>query len=1005
MKTKQVIDNFDFDVLNNIEIADVLNLEDIQNIQDSFADASGVASIITLPDGTPITKPSNFCRLCKNIFQKTKTGCTECYHIGDITGLYNPLSQQIQKCPQGGLWNVGVKISVGNKHIANWIIGQILDENLDKSSKLKKADEIGIEREVFLEVLNEVPLMSEVQFNKVAKLLFSFANQLSEKTFYNLLFKTQIKERNKATVLLKKSEDTYRNLVENINDVIYEINNQGIIIYVSPAIERMVGYKTEELIGKSIFSFIYEADRKSIIERLSTLEKREYSFLEYRFIKKSGQIGWVRSSTTAIIENGKMVGGTGSLSDITERKLAEEALLKSEERLNYAQKMAKMGSWELNLITNEINWSENYYSLLELQPDSKEITNDYFVKMIHPEDLHLTDEMLQNANKNRSASSADFRIIMPNGQIKWIQDNVVPVYEGDTLIALRGVIIDITNQKKTEKEINDLNVYLELKIIERTKQVADTNLSLLKEIEERTHVEKALSESEKSYRTVVENVKEIIFQTNTEGHWLFLNNSWEEVTGYSVKESLGHLFYNWVHPEDRQRNADLFKPLIMREKDYCIHKVRYLTKDGGFRWIEVYARLGLNDKDEIIGTYGTLRDITESKKADEELQKARLEAERANLAKSEFLSRMSHELRTPLNSILGFAQLLEMGELIPGQQKSLDRILHSGKHLLSLINEVLDISRIEAGYIALSVEPVQLSTIIQEMIDIVQLLAEKRRITIKFIIGTTNHLFVKSDRQRLKQILLNLLNNSIKYNTLGGSVIIKTEMMGINKYGINPIRISISDTGLGISPENISKLFIPFERIGAEITEIEGSGLGLAVVKKLMDAMGGDFGVTSTLGAGSTFWIELPISESQLELIDKTTSFKGFENILTNKKGTILYIEDNASNIELVEQILISQRSGIRMITNINGRQAINSAIEYAPDLILLDLNLPDIHGSEVIKLLQAEVKTKAIPVVIISADGMQKQYQKLLTAGAKYYLSKPLDILKLLNVIDEFMV
>jgi CheY-like chemotaxis protein len=365
---------------------------------------------------------------------------------------------------------------------------------------------------------------------------------------------------------------------------------------------------------------------------------------------------------------------------------------------------------------------------------------------------------------------------------------------------------------------------------------------------------------------------------------------------------------------------------------------------------------------------------------------------------------MSHELRTPMNSILGFAQLMEMSDLVPAHRKGIKHILNSGKHLLDLINEVLDISRIEAGHISLSLEPVQLRDAIMEMRDTLSPDAAKSRQTITLNQSPSNRLFVRADSQRLKQVLLNLINNAVKYNKPGGSVVIETELQESLSQGPPMVRVSVIDTGIGISSGDIKKLFLPFERIGAERTEIEGTGLGLTVVKKLMDAMGGKVGVTSVPYEGSTFWFELPLIDSPLEKLRSTAVIHESEAGNSPVTATILYIEDNASNIELVDQILSSQRPGIRLFAHKYGLQAVNLAVRHKPDLILLDLDLPDIHGSEVIKLLQSDEQTKAIPVVIISADAMPLQLHKLKIAGARNYLTKPLDIVSFLTVIDEYV-
>jgi len=418
--------------------------------------------------------------------------------------------------------------------------------------------------------------------------------------------------------------------------------------------------------------------------------------------------------------------------------------------------------------------------------------------------------------------------------------------------------------------------------------------------------------------------------------------------------------------------------------------------------LKTVTRIQISGKEKLMESFV---DISLQKDAEKEMQKARIEAEKANLAKSEFLSRMSHELRTPMNSILGFAQLLEMGELNSSQNKGVKHILHSGKHLLDLINEVLDISRIESGNISLSLEPIRVSSVIQETIEIAMPLANKLQLKIDFEGAVDKPIFVKSDRQRLKQILINLISNAVKYNKTGGSVSLKTELMPVNGEGITPVRISVIDTGPGISADDLPKLFIPFERIGADKSITEGSGLGLTVVKKIMGALGGTIGVESVLGVGSTFWFELPHVENPLENRNKNGNLTDLESNQALNKGTILYIEDNESNIELVEQIISSQRSKINLITKIYGKQAVPSAIEYQPDLILLDLDLPDIHGSEVLKRLLAEEKTSKIPVIIISAVAGPKQIEKLMNAGAKKYMTKPLDVSLFLKTIDMYIV
>jgi CheY-like chemotaxis protein len=402
------------------------------------------------------------------------------------------------------------------------------------------------------------------------------------------------------------------------------------------------------------------------------------------------------------------------------------------------------------------------------------------------------------------------------------------------------------------------------------------------------------------------------------------------------------------------------------------------------------------------GGVAVLRDISGVKRNEEILRIARAEAEQANHAKSEFLSRMSHELRTPLNAILGFAQLLDLDPLSAPQQQSVDQILKGGRHLLNLINEVLDLARIEAGRMTFSTEPIHAGEAIQSAIDLVDPLATQSCVTLRLEASPDWKRHVLADRQRFQQVVLNLLSNAIKYNRFGGTVTVACSVSEDRRF-----RLAIRDTGHGLAPDSLPRLFQPFERLGADQSGIEGTGIGLALSQRLVVAMGGKLGVDSQVGAGSTFWVDLPICEGPVQTYDQLHRGDPREQPVsqeTSAKTTkVLYIEDNLSNNLLMERIL-ENRPEVQLISSMQGRLGIELALQHTPDLILLDLHLPDLTGDEVLRILRSQPATSSIPVAMISADATPGQIERLLASGAKAYFTKPLDVRNLLHFIDEVL-
>jgi len=389
----------------------------------------------------------------------------------------------------------------------------------------------------------------------------------------------------------------------------------------------------------------------------------------------------------------------------------------------------------------------------------------------------------------------------------------------------------------------------------------------------------------------------------------------------------------------------------------------------------------------------TQRSLEIHQEANIKLESAKNIAEKANHAKSDFLSSMSHELRTPLNAIIGFAQLMESDVPPPNkeQKNSIDQILKAGWHLLKLINEILDLSKIESGNLPLSLEPVSLSEIITECRNMVEKQAQQRGINMIFPKFDKIY-FVKADRTRLNQVLINLFSNAIKYNSTRGTVEVKYEIIRPGR-----MRLSVIDSGAGLSPEKIAQLFQPFNRIGQETIGPEGTGIGLVIAKKLVELMEGAIGVESIVGTGSTFWFEMGlVAEQQLEPQDHKTGESAKPDVINgSRQRTMLYIEDNLANMNLIEQI-VARMPNVRMCSSMSGNGGIEIALAQMPDLILLDINLPDMNGFEALKILKANKFTMHIPVIAISANAMVHDIEKGRKAGFFNYLTKPI-------ILNEF--
>ncbi len=512
---------------------------------------------------------------------------------------------------------------------------------------------------------------------------------------------------------------------------------------------------------------------------------------------------------------------------------------------------------------------------------------------------------------------------------------------------------------------------------------------------------------------ILRSAKFSIIATDEKGIIQFFNVGAERMLGYTAEEVVNKINPSDIHDPDevKARAATLsvefrtpiapgFEALAYKASRGIedIYELTYICKDGN-RFPAIVSITGLLDDDGaligylLIGTNNSVR-----KRVESELKRAMVAADKASQAKTDFLSGMSHELRTPLNAILGFAQLMETGLPAPtiSQKRNLEQILKAGWYLLDLINEILDLALIESGKVTLSGEPVSLTEVMLECRAMVEPQAHKRGIAMTFP-RFDKPLFVNADRTRVKQVLINLFFNAVKYNRPGGSVAVEWAMSAANT-----VHISVRDTGVGLTPEQVSQLFQPFNRLGKEATAEEGTGIGLVVTKRLVELMGGQIGVESTVGVGSVFWIDLTLTSAPALEAHEADHKETIRPQLPPGAPlrTILYVEDNPANLELVEQ-LVARRPELRLLSAADGNLGIEFARAYLPEVILMDINLPGISGLEAMEILRLTPATAHIPIIALSANAVPRDIEKALQAGFFNYLTKPIVVSQFMEALD----
>ena len=815
-----------------------------------------------------------------------------------------------------------------------------------------------------------------------------------------------LQERELGDATLRRSEAKFRAMIENAHDLITILDPQGVMLYQSPSVEYIFGFRPEELVGKNMFEYVHPEDQAFVLGRMqAVLGGKDHILCEARLLCRDGSWRLIESVGSLTPPDSPIAGLVINSRDITERRRTEmlhEMRTRQQAAIAELSRHALQGSdlpamFDKAVALASATLGVKVVAVSEFLPEGDHliirsgcgfvpgIVGQAKVESWRHTRGHAQDD-LGPIVVEHFANEPDCRLLVADALAEQPDSAVSVLIQAPgrpygTLCALSGVTRRFSGEDVT---------FLQT--------VAD----LLSTVILRRRNEEELRIVEARYHRIVANTPGMVFQftirPDRSTAMLFVSEECRMIYGMEPQAFYDRpdLFWEMVHPDDR--------PGLIKAGQFAQTHLspfawegRVLLASGDLLDVSIRARPERLANGDTIWD-GVVVDVSALKRAQAAMQAAKEEAERANNAKSEFLSRMSHELRTPLNAILGFGQLLEMDHLTSTQKSSVAQILRGGRHLLDLINEVLDIARIESGSVEFKLEPVPVSELVSATLLLVGPLAKARGIRFDPLLPAACRLEMLADRGRLTQVLLNLLSNAIKYNRDHGRVSLHCEEREGGR-----VRLSVTDTGLGLTSEEVARLFTPFERLGATRLGVEGTGIGLAISRSLAEAMGGSLGVDTEPGRGCTFFVDLPAAPV-LQASEQSPVERVPESPVAapgSRRLTVLHIEDQRANRELVELVL-STRPQIRLLESMDGESGLMRARIGRPDLILLDLHLPDLDGEEVLRRLRAEPLTAHTPVIVVSADAMPERQEHLRRLGVNTYLTKPLNVARFLHVIDE---
>lgn len=882
-----------------------------------------------------------------------------------------------------------------------------LEQEYQSSLRLLFFIFLGVSLLALLSVLSFAYLIYSKSKERVKDLLYVETRHLLE---LQEVMNTQLQQANNAAL---ENEEKLSVTLSSIGDAVIATDNKARVTLLNPVAEQLTGWTQAEANGRPIDEVFHIVNK----------DTRELVTIPVMETLAHGTIQGLANHTVLISRDGCEYDISDSCAPIRNRdnELVGAVLVFRNVTDEYAVQHAfGMQQLELEMQNNELLQSRaaldaskaRYFDLYDRAPVGY---------------LTLSESgLMLEAN----ASAAAMLNLDRESLVKQSITRFVVKEDMDTYYQLRQQLMATGDPLACELRLrtsDDKVLWTHLSLSSALDEGVPVLRMMMTDISARKHTEEALAKAGALQQAIFNSANFSSIATDANGVIQIFNVGAERMLGYSAADVM-----NKITPADISDPQEMiiraealsveldtpispgFEALVFKASRGIedIYELTYIRKDGS-RFPAVVSVTALRDEQSmiigylLIGTDNTARKLVEEERAlldlalkakNVELENARVVADQANLAKSDFLSSMSHELRTPLGAILGFAQLIESGtpQPTPTQKRSVDQILKAGWYLLELINEILDLAVIESGKLSLSIESVSLAEVLHECEAMIEPQAEKRGISVVFA-KLPEGCFVKADRTRVKQILINLLSNAIKYNRAGGMVTVICSVTPPDS-----IQISVRDTGDGLSADLLAQLFQPFNRLGQKANIEEGTGIGLVVCKRLVELMAGEIGVESTVGTGSVFWIRLKLTDEPKSSVhsDDVLLIDQLQNQASHQRFTVLYVEDNPANLMLVEDI-ISRRLDIGLLSAKDGNSGVALARSALPDVILMDINLPGISGIKALEILANDPLTAHIPVIALSANALPRDIQRGLAAGFVGYLTKPIKIVEFMQTLD----